>query len=267
MDARANNRSSRGSQRDLWGAKLFAKKGLRAWRTVPIIHATGKTPRPHTDMKRTIIIRCEEHVDCNIVLWTSGSNAKIDYHLMVAKPFGLKWDSERGPLPYEIDKEMTLDQLDERICSIAAKYRMKVRRVGPTVWAVTRRIAIRKQHRFPTVSGASATKWGPTDFYDDVRDDVLAAVRSGLDFCTDWLSCKKEPVSCRITRSLGRTQVEVSVCGEGDESGHATTTTQVHKHMTDDEILSRLDRAGNKAWRLAQQDMEGWIAEAEAQND
>lgn len=58
MGARANNRSSRGSQRDLWGAKLFAKKGLRAWRTVPIIHATGKTPRPHTDtMSTTLKVR------------------------------------------------------------------------------------------------------------------------------------------------------------------------------------------------------------------
>ena len=56
MDARANNRSSWGSQRDLWGAKLFEKKGLRAWRTVPIIHSTGKTTRPHTDMKTTYAV-------------------------------------------------------------------------------------------------------------------------------------------------------------------------------------------------------------------
>jgi|688.fasta_scaffold542203_1 hypothetical protein len=59
MDARANNRSSWGSQPDLWGAKLFGKKGLRPCGSVPIIHATGKTPRPHTDMKTTDITPLE----------------------------------------------------------------------------------------------------------------------------------------------------------------------------------------------------------------
>lgn len=211
-------------------------------------------------MKRTIIIRVEENVDCNTVFWSTPTGHKLDHHMTVAEAFGLKWDCKtNSPISQDIDIETTMDALHDRLERIAQKHRIRIKRLGVCSWSATMRIITRKTHRFPTASG-DGTKWGPVDFYDDVRDNVFAAVRSGLDFSTDWLACKKEPVSCRITRELNKTYVEVSVCGEEDAYGDASVTTQLHKKLTDDEILRRLERAAHKAWDIANRELEAWVA-------
>lgn len=209
---------------------------------------------------RTIIITVEEHIDSNYVTW-SPARGEVNRHDELAALMKLKVsDVTSRCVPLEIKMETSLDALHDRLEHIAAKSRLKLKRISKTRWSVTGRLATRLVYEFPEVRG-DGTKWGPVDFYDDVRDNVFAAVRSGLDFSTDWISCKKEPVSCRITRERGKTQVKVSVCGEGDAYGDASVTTQLHKSLTDDQIMRRLERAAHKAWDIANRDLAEWSAE------
>lgn len=207
-------------------------------------------------MKRSIILTLVE-TNGQHVAWTAPAAKTIGERVQVADAFGLEWhlvDGRCFPLPTEVEADATADQMDDRIKSIARRNRIRVVRLSKTSWKATMDIRVRKTHHFPTVSG-NATKWGAVDFYDDVRNKVSAAVQSGLDFDTDWLSCKKEPVSCRISREKGVTSVEVSVFGEEEAYGNHTCTTQLHKHLTEDQIMARLEKAAYKAQHIAEQDL------------
>ncbi len=209
---------------------------------------------------RTILISVEEHIDSNHVTW-SPARGEVNRHDELARLMTLKVsDLTSRCVPVEIEMETSMDDLHIRLEHIALKSRLKLKRLSKTRWSVTGRLTTRLVYEFPEVIGDGA-KWGPVDFYDDVRDNVFAAVRSGLDFSTDWIACKKEPVSCRITRERGKTRVKVSVCGEGDAYGDASVTTQLHKRLTDDEIMRRLERAAHKAWDIANRDLAEWSAQ------
>lgn len=215
---------------------------------------TMQTQTKQNAITRTIIITVEENVDCNHVIW-SPARGEVNRHAELAKLMTLEVsDVTSRCVPVEIKMETSMDDLHVRLEYIATKNRLKLKRLSETRWRVTGRLKTRLVYEFPEVIGDGA-KFGPVDFYDDVRDNVFAAVRSGLDFSTDWICCKKEPVSCRITRERGKTRVKVSVCGEGDAYGDASVTTQLHKSLTDDQIMCRLERAAHKAWDIAKRDL------------
>lgn len=208
-------------------------------------------------MKRSIIISLVETIDGQSIQWTAPAAKTIGERVQVADAFGLEWhlvDGRCFPLATEVEADIAADKMHDRIEYIARKNRIRVVRLSKVSWKATMDIRVRKTHHFPTVSG-NATKWGAVDFYDDVRANFIAAVQSGLDFDTDWLSCKKEPVSCRIVREKGVTSVEVSVFGEEEAYGNHTCTTQLHKHLTEDQIMARLEKAAYKAQHIAEQNL------------
>jgi hypothetical protein len=116
----------------------------------------------------------------------------------------------------------------------------------------------RPVYEFPqgSFSGCNQTKWGPTDFYDQDRATVLAALRSGLDFETPWLSCKKEILSSQISRSKGKVTVQVSVSDDFDTPGMGDASARImtHSKVSDDSILMTLEKLGAKAHDLAADD-------------
>jgi len=145
-----------------------------------------------------------------------------------------------------------LAKLDQRIHDIAARHMATVERIKPLHWVVTRTTPEPcATYEFPagTFSGCDQTKWGPTDFYEGTREGILAALRSGLDFETPWLSCKKEILSSRITRSKGITTVEVSVSDDFDTPGMGAASARipVHAKVSDDSILRSVEKLGAKA--------------------
>ena len=213
---------------------------------------------------KTINIILTQEIKSQCVNWSAPTGKRIDDRLPLAKVFGLDWETvgDRSfPRPTEIELNTTADALDERIRDIAKGNKVRVIRTGTVSWKASMNIRpARETFPFPEVSG-DGTKWGAADFYDDTRAHILAAVRSGLNFDTDWLACKKEPVSTRIERTGNRTSVTVSVFGEEEAYGSATVTTQLHKHLTEEQIFSRIEKAAYRANDIAEKDLAGWEAE------
>lgn len=193
----------------------------------------------------------------------SGVNAGIftPTRQALAERFG--FDRSRSPKPIPAAEEggtsCDLQKLAERIERIAERNGATVKHPSPTHWIVSRKeTPIRSVYEFPTGSfaGCDQTKWGPTDFYDEVKAAILAALRSGLDFETPWLSCKKEILSSQISRSKGKVTVQVSVSDDFDTSGmgDASARIQTHARVSDETILRSLENLGAKAHTLADSD-------------
>ena len=62
-------------------------------------------------------------------------------------------------------------------------------------------------------------KWGPGDWYDDFREELVRALKSGEDFDTGWYGVKKEIQSARIWRDGRKLCVQVSVSNDFDIEG------------------------------------------------
>ena len=97
---------------------------------------------------------------------------------------------------------------------------------------------------FPRPS-CDGTKWGPTDFYDDVRENLGKAFDSGLYFETGWLCCKKEILSSEIAREGDTVTVSVSVSDDFDTDGVGHAEGKVPK--TKKAFFNLLERLGAKA--------------------
>lgn len=109
-----------------------------------------------------------------------------------------------------------------------------------------------ESYEFPEGSfGYDCTKWGPTDFYDDTREAIAAAFKSGLDFETPWMSCKKEILSSRLTRTGNSVTIEVSVSDDFDTDGSGSATFKVTRSMTSKTFFDKLERAGEEAHQAA----------------
>lgn len=148
-----------------------------------------------------------------------------------------------------------LDRLHHRIVAIAERNFCQVWRVSKTVWKITQNQKTRQSFAFPekAFSGLDQTKWGPTDFYDDTRNHLLAALRSGLDFETPWMSCKKEILSSKITKVGGITTVAVSVSDDFDTSGMGEASKRIRvKGFDDEQVIAQLEQLGSEAWELAE---------------
>lgn len=114
-------------------------------------------------------------------------------------------------------------------------------------------------YQFPedTFRSYDQTKWGPTDFYDSTRESMVQAFASGLDFETPWLRCKKEILSSQITRSKGIVTVSVSVSDDFDTNGSGESSFRVTKATTQERFFDLLEKAGDAAWKAADEDREG----------
>lgn len=96
------------------------------------------------------------------------------------------------------------------------------------------------------------TKWGASDFYSDKREEILAAVSSGLSFDTGWGACKKEILSSRIV-CLGDSFVcKVSVCDDFDTNGHAGLTAL--RGVSHEDTMINIGTALDNASGLALED-------------
>ena len=114
---------------------------------------------------------------------------------------------------------------------------------------------------FPEIPG-DGTKWGPTDFYDEVREHLTKAFESGLDFETGWLGCKKEILSSRIIRSGDTISVDVSILDDLDTSGSGSDSFDIPEGCTADQFFELLETAGSNAHEEAsenQKDNAGYI--------
>lgn len=151
-----------------------------------------------------------------------------------------------------------LGRLHHRVVAIAERNFCQVWRVSKTVWKITQNQKTRQSFAFPekAFSGYDQTKWGPTDFYDDTRNHLLNAMRSGLDFETPWMSCKKEILSSKITKAGGITTVAVSVSDDFDTSGMGEASKRIRvKGFDDEQVIAQLEQLGSKAWQLAESEI------------
>jgi hypothetical protein len=71
-----------------------------------------------------------------------------------------------------------------------------------------------------------------------------------------WLSCKKEILSSRISRTKGITSVEVSVSDDFDTPGTGVAEGRIatHDRVSDDSILRALEKLGADAHGEAESD-------------
>lgn len=147
------------------------------------------------------------------------------------------------------------DLLHHRIVAVAERNLCRVWRVSKTVWKITQNQKTRQSFAFPekAFSGLDQTKWGPTDFYDDTRNHLLNAMRSGLDFETPWMSCREEILSSKITKAGGITTVAVSVSDDFDTPGMGEASKRIRvKGFDDEQVIAQLEKLGSKAWELAE---------------
>lgn len=150
----------------------------------------------------------------------------------------------------------SVETLNRRICAIAERNGSRTTRISPTVWKVVH-IAPKQRgnYAFPKIS-SDGTRWGPTDFYDNVARDVVLAMRSGMDFDTGWMSCKKECLSSRVSRTAGITTFTVSVFDDFDTSGTGEAQARIRvKNRTDEQILAAIEKLGASAHAQADDDM------------
>jgi hypothetical protein len=118
----------------------------------------------------------------------------------------------------------------------------------------------RPDYVFPQgVFSGDSTRWGATDFYDQVKTALVAAMRSGLDFETPWMSCNKECISTQVSRTKGKTTVRVSVSDDFDTPGMGEASAHVmhHSKVSDERIVCRLQELGDAAHQDAEDDRKG----------
>lgn len=73
-------------------------------------------------------------------------------------------------------------------------------------------------------------KWGPGDWYDDFRAELVRALKTGKDFDTGWYGVKKEIQSARIRRDGSKLWVEVSVSNDFDITGQSEGWMDLSPH-------------------------------------
>lgn len=111
--------------------------------------------------------------------------------------------------------------------------------------------AIEPRGTFEIHVSGDGTKWGPSDFYDDVRKLIADAFASGLDWETRWLSCKHESLSSRFIRTGSTLTVEVSVSDVMDTNGRGESTFTIEDGDTEKVFFTNLDTAADEAHNKA----------------
>lgn len=97
------------------------------------------------------------------------------------------------------------------------------------------------------------TKWGASDWYDDKRTELIAAITSGKCFDTGWHGCKKEILSTCISRVDGIVECSVSVSDDFDTEGTGTVTLTVEPGESPETTLERMEKALDEAHAQANQ--------------
>jgi hypothetical protein len=174
--------------------------------------------------------------------------------VQLARVFGFKDDHLT---PVRLPARADLEQLTERIERIAGRNDASISRVNKNTWKVTQRTqGERKQYAFlPGTFSGDSTRWGPTDFYAPVQEQIIAAIQSGHDFETPWMSCKKEIISTQILRTRkGKVTVTVSVSDDFDTPGEGEATGRITKNLNHETILRKLEKLGAEAHASAEAD-------------
>ena len=183
----------------------------------------------------------------------------IDAFVVFAKAPGDKWNDDRRALAAELGIKdvslgidthtLDLDDVVDRIKHVAEKRGAIAVEKSKTFFRVTRKVEpVVAPYEFPEGSfGYDSTKWGPTDFYDNTREALAAAFKSGLDFETPWMSCKKEILSSQITRTGNVVSIEVSVSDDFDTNGTGESSFKVNRATTVDRFFEKLETAGGEA--------------------
>lgn len=92
-----------------------------------------------------------------------------------------------------------------------------------------------------TFSRGDMTKWGASDFYDDKKSELIAAIASGKPFDTGWGGCKKEICSSRVSFDGKTLTCEVSVSDDFDTEGVGSVS--IPAPATLDQVETALDEA------------------------
>lgn len=189
-----------------------------------------------------------------------------DGHLIAfpAPPYRQPWNEARAALadliglhPINtpgVDVKDDLLRFEDRLASVAARAKATVEKIAPLTFRITRKTPeTRGTYEFPgnAFSGMDQTKWGPVDFYDDSRESIRLAFRSGDDFETPWMGCKKEILSSRITREGNKITVEVSVSDDFDTPGMGEGSFTVNRATTEDQFFAKLEDAASEAHEAA----------------
>lgn len=96
------------------------------------------------------------------------------------------------------------------------------------------------------------TKWGASDFYNNKREEILAAISSGLPFDTHWGACKKELLTSRIICTGQSFVCAVLVSDDFDTPG--TTELLAVRGETDEKTLINIENTLDNAADLARED-------------
>lgn len=95
--------------------------------------------------------------------------------------------------------------------------------------------------------GLDGTKWGPSDFYPEVHQQLAEAFASGLDWDTGWMGCKKEILSSRFSREGNTVTVQVSVSDDFDTNGVGEAAFSFDQEETVDSFFSKIEKAAGEA--------------------
>jgi hypothetical protein len=198
----------------------------------------------------TIYLHLEEQIDDTLTaFWkTPVGRTETEDHKAFAELLGFRDDENGIRLGKDVGKDLA--KFEERLDSVSDRKEFTVKKTGALSYRLTRKIKQpREVYQFPAGSfpGLDNTRWGPTDFYDSGKAAIAAAFRSGLDFETPWLSCKKEILSSRIIRSKNRVLVEVSVSDDFDTPGAGDSSFGVNRATTEESFFDKLERAGGEA--------------------
>jgi len=93
------------------------------------------------------------------------------------------------------------------------------------------------------------TKWGPSDFYEEVEQAIKAALAKGPShtWATGWLACKKEICSTKLECANGSIIAQVSVSDDFDTEGLGISVIPYTQNW--DAILKAINEAADKASR------------------
>jgi hypothetical protein len=114
--------------------------------------------------------------------------------------------------------------------------------------------AIEPRGTFEIHVSGDGTKWGPSDFYDDVRKLIADAFASGLDWDTSWLGCKKEILSSQFIRVGNTVFVTVSVSDDFDTNGTGESSFIIEDGDTEEIFFAKLEKAADEAHAAADAD-------------
>jgi hypothetical protein len=107
-------------------------------------------------------------------------------------------------------------------------------------------------------------KWGVSDFYDEARESLLEALKSGEDFDTGYYGVKKEIQTGRVYR-LGTTIYCEAWCSDDfDTEGHGDYEITVFDDDTAEQLLEQIENGlehaadGAESDRKDNQVYQGW---------